>query len=99
MTFPVTSSSSSSSSKRQRSTNDGDGDGGAESDCYHHETLLLPSKAATESSGIATLDDMVEHLVEALKQKLKVPLATAVEAQWKDQSHRISISRSRFQDD
>ena len=38
-----------------------------------------PNKAATESSGIATLDCMVEHLVEALKQKLEVPLATAVE--------------------
>ena len=43
------------------------------------ETLLPPNKAATESSGIATLDGMVEHLVEALKQKLEVPLATAVE--------------------
>ena len=29
--------------------------------------------------GIAACDDMVEHLVEALKQKLEVPLATAVE--------------------
>ena len=43
------------------------------------ETLLPPNKAATESSGIAALDGMVEHLVEALKQKLEVPLATAVE--------------------
>ena len=46
---------------------------------HHHETLLPPNKAATESSGIAALDGMVEHLVEALKQKLEVPLATAVE--------------------
>ena len=29
--------------------------------------------------GIAACDDMVEHLVEALKQKLEVPLAAAVE--------------------
>ena len=76
---PVTSSSSSSSSKRQRSSNDGGGAGGAGGGSYHHETLLPPNKAATESSGIAALDGMVEHLVEALKQKLEVPLATAVE--------------------
>ena len=77
----MTSSSSSSSSKRQRSSNDDDGaeGAGAGSGSYHHETLLPPNKAATESSGIAALDGMVEHLVEALKQKLEVPLATAVE--------------------
>ena len=46
---------------------------------HHHETLLPPNKAATESPGIATLDGMAEHLVKALKQKLEVPLATAVE--------------------
>ena len=79
---PVTSSSSSSSSsssKRQRSSNDDDGAEDAGSGSYHHETLLPPNKAATESSGIAALDGMAEHLVEALKQKLEVPLATAVE--------------------
>ena len=73
---PVTSSSS--SSKRQRSSNDGDGAGGAGGGSYHHETLLPPNKAATESSGIATLDCMVEHLVEALKQQLEVPFATGL---------------------
>ena len=77
--LPVTSSSSSSSSKRQRRTNGGDGDGGAESDSGHNKNLLPPSKEATEILGIAARDDMVEHLVEALKQKLEVPLATAVE--------------------
>ena len=79
--LPVTSSrsSSSSSSKRHRSTNGGDGDGGAESDSGHNKNLLPPSKEATEILGIAACDDMVEHLVEALKQKLEVPLATAVE--------------------